>query len=120
MLRTCLTMLFVIAGAIATHAETTIVVNPKDRPMMPGAEPVRVSVGINMFIQLTDGGDQAIKAQEDARRIVYDLAERECAILREVVASECRLESINVNVQRNQFGQQRDGRDRQAPIRTRC
>jgi glutamine amidotransferase PdxT len=25
-----------------------------------------------------------------------------------VLASECRLESINVNVQRNQFGQQKD------------
>jgi hypothetical protein len=66
-------------------------------------------VGVNMFVPLTDGGEQAIKAQEDARRLVYDLAARECAILRDVLASECRLESINVNVQRNQFGQQKDG-----------
>jgi hypothetical protein len=108
MLRMCLTIAFIIAGAVAAHAETTIVVNPKDRPTMPGAEQVRVSVGINMFVPLTDGSEQA-KAQEDARRVVYDLAARECAILRDVLASECHLESINVNVQRNQFGQQKDG-----------
>jgi hypothetical protein len=109
MLRICLTIAFIIGGVVAAPAETTIVLNPKDRPMMPGAEQVRVSVGVNMFVPLTDGGEQAIKAQEDARRLVYDLAARECAILRDVLASECRLESINVNVQRNQFGQQKDG-----------
>jgi glutamine amidotransferase PdxT len=109
MLRTGLTIAFIIAGVLAADAETPIVLNPKDRVMMPGAEQVRVSVGVNMFVPLTDGGEQAIKAQEDARRLVYDLAARECAILRDVLASECRLESINVNVQRNQFGQQKDG-----------
>ena len=107
MLRICLTIAFTIAGVLAAPAETTIVLNPK--PMMVGAEQVRVSVGINMFVPMTDGGDQAIKAQEDARRLVYDLAARECAILRDVLASECRLELINVNVQRNQFGQQKGG-----------
>jgi hypothetical protein len=30
MLRTSVTIMFVIAGALAVHAETTIVVNPKD------------------------------------------------------------------------------------------
>jgi hypothetical protein len=38
--------------------------------MMTGAEQVRVSVGIDMFVPVTDGGEQAIKAQEDARRVV--------------------------------------------------
>ena len=109
MLRTFVTIMFVIAGALAVRAETTIVVNPKDRPMTTGAEQVRVSVGINMFVPVTDGGEQAIKAQEDARRVVYDLAARECVVLRDALASECHLESINVNVQRNQFGQRRDG-----------
>jgi hypothetical protein len=58
MLRTSVTIMFVIAGALAVHAETTIVVNPKDRPMTTGAEQVRVSVGINMFVPVTDGGDR--------------------------------------------------------------
>ena len=113
MLRFLLLTAFAIASAVGAHAETTIVVNSKDRPVMPmipGAEQVRVSVGINMFIPLTDGADQSAKAQEDARRTVYDLAGHECAVLRETVASDCHIESINVNVQRNQtFGQQKEG-----------
>jgi hypothetical protein len=112
MLRFFLITAFAVASAVGARAETTIVVNPKDRPMMPtmpGAEQVRVSVGINMFVPLTDGAEQSVKAQEDARRMVYDLADRECTVLREVLASECRLESINVNVQRNQFGPQKEG-----------
>jgi hypothetical protein len=88
MLRACLSTLLFIAGAVAAPAETTIVLKPNDRPMMQGVEQARVSVGISMFVPLADGGDQVIKAQEDARRVVYDLAERECGILREVLASE--------------------------------
>jgi len=41
--------------------------------------------------------------------MIYELAGRECAILLDVLASECRIESVNVNVQRspaNQFGGQ--------------
>jgi hypothetical protein len=110
MLRTCLTAVFVLAGAVAASAETTIVLNPNGRPAASGVEQIRVSLGINLFIPLTDGGDQSTKAQEDARRMVYSLAEHECAILREVLASDCHLESINVNVQRNPaYGQQKDG-----------
>ena len=37
MLRICLMIAFIVAGA-AAHAETTIVLNPKDRPTMPGGE----------------------------------------------------------------------------------
>jgi hypothetical protein len=79
--------------------------------MMPaGTDQVRVSVAVNMFVALTDNSEQALKAQEDGRRAIYDLADRECTILRDVLATECHLESINVNVQRGQnFGQQKDG-----------
>jgi glutamine amidotransferase PdxT len=42
-------------------------------------------------------------------RTSVTISARECAVLRDALASECHLESINVNVQRNQFGQQRDG-----------
>jgi hypothetical protein len=105
MLRVCLLTLFAVTGATAAPAQT-IVVKP-ERPMMPAVEQIRVSVGINLFVPLTDG-DAPAEAQEDARRIVYDLAGHECAVLRETVASDCHLDSINVNVQRN-FGQQRDG-----------
>jgi hypothetical protein len=104
----------VLALALATTASAqTIVVRPNDRPLMPGAaEQVRVSVGVNLFVPLSDNSDQALKAQEDSRRAIYNLAEHECGILNDVLASDCHLESVNVNVnvQRGQaFGQQKDG-----------
>jgi hypothetical protein len=110
MLRVCLSTLLVIAGAIAAHAETTIVLKPNDRPMTPVVEQIQVQVSVNMFVPLAGGGGQATKAQEDGRRMVYDLAEHECAVLREALASECHLETINVNVTHNQnMSQQPDG-----------
>ncbi len=111
MLRLYLLPALITAFTTAAAAQT-IVVKPNERAMMPAmADQVRIQVGVNMFVPLSDSSDQSIKAQEDARRVVYDLAEHECAVLREVLASECRLDSINVNIQRNQnFGQpQRDG-----------
>ena len=63
-----------------------------------------------MFVPApNDGSEQALKAQEGGRRMIYEIAAHECAILRDVLASECRLESLNLNVQRvpaNQFGGQ--------------
>jgi hypothetical protein len=110
MLRACF-WLVLMATCTATASAQTIVVKTGDRPMMPaGTDQVRVSVAVNMFVALTDNSEQALKAQEDGRRAIYDLADRECTILRDVLATECHLESINVNVQRGQnFGQQKDG-----------
>jgi hypothetical protein len=53
----------------------------------------------------TDDSEAGVKAQEQARRAIYESAARECEVLRAVIASECRLESINVNVNRN-YGNQ--------------
>jgi hypothetical protein len=69
---------------------------------------VRVQNNINFFV-LGPTGDsaEAQKSRETARRSIYDLAARECDLLREVFARDCRLESVNVNVGMNrQFGQQ--------------
>lgn len=43
---------------------------------------------------------ETINAQENARRTLYMVADKECMILRETIATECRLENINVNVNR--------------------
>jgi hypothetical protein len=99
----------VIANAAVAQ---TIVVKPNDQSPMPATpEQIRISIGLNTFApSLTDTSDQALKSAENARRMVYELADHECAILRDVIASDCRLDSINVNIQRvapNQnFGQQ--------------
>jgi hypothetical protein len=60
---------------------------------------VRVQSNFNFFIPGPTGeGEEAQKLRERARRIVYEMAAHECDLLREVLASECRLESVNDNI----------------------
>jgi len=71
---------------------------------------VRVSVSVNMFVAApTDSSPQALIAQENARRKVYEVATRECAVLLDAMASDCRLENVNVNINRYQNPQQPEG-----------
>jgi hypothetical protein len=51
-------------------------------------------------------GEDAAKAQEIARRALYNIADRECTVLKETIATECRLENMNVNVNRQRHAQQ--------------
>jgi hypothetical protein len=91
----------VLAAFFTTASSAqTIVVKPAERPPSLPSQ-VRVSIAVNMFVATADdNGDQSLKAQEDARRKIYELANHECGLLRDVLASDCQLESINVNVQR--------------------
>lgn len=67
---------------------------------------VRVQSTINFFVAGPSGdSDEAQKLRDRARRTVYETAARECDLLREVLARDCRMESINIGVNR-QFGQQ--------------
>jgi hypothetical protein len=68
---------------------------------------VRVQTSFNFFVP-GPGGDseEAQKVREKARRSVYETAARECEMLREVLARECRMESITSNIGRQQYGQQ--------------
>jgi hypothetical protein len=89
---------------ITTASAQTIVINPDKNRMptaaMAGVEPVRVSLSISMFIPASeDDSAQALRAQEDGRKMVYEAAAHECDLLRATIASDCRLESININVQ---------------------
>jgi hypothetical protein len=57
----------------------------------------------------TGDSDEAQKSRDNAGRSVYQMAGRECDLLRDTLAKDCRLESVNVNVGR-QFGvQQQEG-----------
>jgi hypothetical protein len=66
---------------------------------------VRINVMINMSQTLSsDDQSSAIDRQTQARKTVYDLASNECKLLLETIASECRLESLNVNSgEQNQY-----------------
>jgi hypothetical protein len=56
-----------------------------------------------------DGSDASLKAQEDARRSLYRSAMRECDVLKSSIASECRLETLNVNINRSYGSPQNEG-----------
>lgn len=71
---------------------------------------VRIQVNMNFFVTAQTGDPEAaMKAQENARRVLYDSAGRECELLKAVIASECRLESVNVNMNRTYGNQQPEG-----------
>ena len=67
---------------------------------------VRVQSNINFFVAgPTADSDDAQKLRDKAQRAVYEMAARQCDLLREVLAKDCRMESVNSNIGR-QFGQQ--------------
>lgn len=101
---------------VSAASAQTIVINPDKNHVQPSAvvELVRVSLSINLFVPEPQGDSaQALKAQEDGRKMIYDAAAHECDVLRASIASDCRLESININVQHvfasQNFAQRTDG-----------
>jgi len=97
-------LLFLMAPAFAQTGQRIIVEQAGAPARQEGS--VRVQSSINFFVAGSTGeGDEAQKLRDRARRIVYEMAARECDLLREVVAKDCRLETINSNINR-QFGQQ--------------
>lgn len=68
---------------------------------------VRIQNTISYFVAGPAGeGEEAQKLRDRARRTIYDIASRECDILREILAKECRIESVSINTNRQQYGQQ--------------
>ena len=101
-------LLFVIvpAGAQSPGQRTT-------EP--PGASvrqesPVRVQSTVSFFVAVPSGdSEEAQKLRDRARRSIYETAARECDLLRETLAKDCRLESVSTNMSTSmnrQFGPQ--------------
>jgi hypothetical protein len=69
-------------------------------------DPVRIQVGINSFFPgPTAESDDAIKLRERIRRAIYEMAAGECGLVQQVLAKTCRLESVNINLNRQPNGQ---------------
>ena len=97
---------WIVAGLLALLAGTA---SAQTDGRGSSGRDVRVQVNMSFFMpSLTSDGDAAMQAQERARKALYESAGRECELLRAVIATECRLESINVNISRN-HGQQQEG-----------
>ena len=57
----------------------------------------------------TGDGEEAQKWRDKARRTVYEMEARECDLLRDVIAKECRMESVSNNINRQYGNQQQEG-----------
>jgi hypothetical protein len=67
---------------------------------------VRVQTNFNFVVAGPKGdSDEAQRSRDSARRAIYQMAARECDLLRETLAKDCRLESVTSNIGQ-QFGQQ--------------
>ena len=97
--------LFLVSPVVA---QNRIIVEQGNNP--PRQEnTVRVQNNISFFLAGPTGdGDEAQKLRDKAQRSVYEMAGRQCDLLREILAKDCRMESVNVNVNANnrQFNQQ--------------
>jgi hypothetical protein len=98
--------LLVDAAAAQTPGQTVIEVRPGMAQRQEGF--VRVQATINFFVAGPTGdSEDAQKLRDRAQRSVYEMAARECDLLREVLARDCRMESVTLNVNRQQqYGQQ--------------
>jgi len=105
-----------IAGATLLSAAPATAQTPGQRITIEqaGSSPrqeglVRIQTNISFFVSGPTGeGEEAQKLRDRARRTVYEMAAHECDLLREVLAKDCRMESVNNNINR-QFGQQQEG-----------
>jgi hypothetical protein len=105
---TMLRVLLVLASfallASGSAEAQTVVIQQRPDVVQPKNE-IRVQVNVSFFVpSVVSDSEASLKAQEQARRSLYETAAHECDVLRAVLASECRLESLSVNINRN-FGQ---------------
>lgn len=71
---------------------------------------VRIQVNMSFFVPgAVTGNEASLKAQEDARSALYHSAAHECELLRAAIATECHLESVAVNINRNYGQPQNEG-----------
>ena len=101
-------LLFLVAPALAQSPGQRIIMEQTGASRQEGW--VRVQSTINFFVAGPTGEtEEAQKLRDRARRAVYEMASRECDLLRDVIAKECRMESVSNNINRQYGNQQQEG-----------
>jgi hypothetical protein len=98
-----------LAGPASAQMPPRFAGDPSVMPGRPDAG-MRVQVNISWFVPNPADGDTE-KAQERVRRDFYELAGRECDLLKATIASSCRLQTANIhlNAQAQRVPSQREG-----------
>lgn len=105
--KACAIGLFCLAPLVGAGAQTITIQRPA--PLDASAGPIRVQISVNFFVPgPTNESEQSMALRDRASRAIYDMAVRQCEVLREKLADDCRLENVNVNInrQQQQFGGQ--------------
>ena len=114
-LSAALFVMFVSAPAGAQDAnplvrERIVIQSQGNSPSGNIGQQVRVQSSINVFMPGPSGeGEAGDQLRERARKMIYQMAARECGVLEEVLARTCRLEAINVNLNRQPGSGMGDG-----------
>lgn len=97
-------LLFLAVPAVAQTPGQRIIMEQSTATRQEGW--VRIQSTISFFVAGPTGeSEEAQKLRDRARRSVYEMAARECDLLREVIAKDCRMEQVSNNILR-QYGQQ--------------
>jgi hypothetical protein len=101
-------LLFLAVPAVAQTPGQRIIMEQMGASRQEGW--VRIQSTINFFVAgPTVESEEAQKLRDRARRAVYEMAARECDLLREVIAKDCRMEQVSNNINRQYGNQQLEG-----------
>jgi hypothetical protein len=105
MTRTMRAGLLIAAAFVALVPLRAVAQDRVDPKASQREEPVRVQVNVNLFFPGPTGeSEEAVRLRDRVRRSIYEMAGNECALIEQVLAKTCRLEGVNVNINR-QSGQ---------------
>jgi hypothetical protein len=101
-------LLFLAVPAVAQTPGQRIIMEQMGASRQEGW--VRIQSTINFFVAGPTGeSEEAQKLRDRARRAVYEMAARECDLLREVIAKDCRMEQVSNNINKQYGNQQQEG-----------
>lgn len=95
-----LSTLMLIGPAMASPVEARKMAFPQE-------EVVNVSVSFNSQTPISDLTEETItRVRNEASRVLYEMAKKECALMLEVIAQTCKLTNLNVSTQIQNYNNQ--------------
>jgi len=91
----------ILAAAAAAQGPAVPVRASVATPGDGAASRIRIQTSVSVFLPASfDDPAKAAEGQAQARRRIYEIAARECDMLKATLASECQLEAVTVNASR--------------------